>query len=50
MAGVGTNFLTTGKLETEIQRGANNEIDILDNIHGIKENLYKRPSRHWRRI
>lgn len=36
MAGVTSNFLTTGKLETEIQRGANNEIDILNKIEGLK--------------
>jgi Outer membrane protein beta-barrel domain len=37
MAGVSINFLTMGKLETEIQKGANNEIDILDNIEGLKK-------------
>lgn len=36
MAGVTTNFLTMGKLETEIQKGPNNEIDILNKIEGLK--------------
>ena len=36
MAGVSTNFLTIGKLETEIQKGPNNEIDILNKIEGLK--------------
>ena len=36
MAGVSTNFLTMGKLETEIQKGPNNEIDILNKIEGLK--------------
>ena len=36
MAGISTNFLTTGKLETEIQNGSNNEIDILNKIEGLK--------------
>ncbi len=37
MAGVSANFLTMGKLETEIQKGVNNEIDILNNIEGLKK-------------
>ena len=36
MACISTNFLTTGKLETEIQKGSNNEIDILNKIEGLK--------------
>lgn len=36
MAGAGINILTKGKLETELQQGTNNEIDILDNIQGLK--------------
>ena len=36
MAGISTNFLTMGKLETEIQKGSNNEIDILNKIEGLK--------------
>ena len=36
MAGVRTNFLTMGKLETEIQKGPDNEIDILNKIEGLK--------------
>ena len=36
MAGAGINFLTRGKFETEIQRGASNEIDVIDNIKGLK--------------
>ena len=36
MAGTGINFLTKGKLETEIQRGLNNEIDVVNNIQGLK--------------
>ena len=36
MAGVSTNFLTMGKVETEIQQGPNNEIDILNKIEGLK--------------
>ena len=36
MAGTGINFLTKGKFETEIQRGSNNEIDVIDNIQGLK--------------
>ncbi|MDZ4809181.1 MAG: outer membrane beta-barrel protein [Bacteroidota bacterium] len=36
MAGAGINILTKGKFETEIQRGVNNEIDIIDNIQGLK--------------
>ena len=36
MAGISTNFLVTGKLETEIQKGTNNEIDILNKIEGLK--------------
>lgn len=36
MTGVSANFLTKGKLETEIQKGPNNEIDILNKIEGLK--------------
>lgn len=36
MTGLSTNFLTMGKLETEIQKGPNNEIDILNKIEGLK--------------
>ena len=36
MAGITANFLTRGKLETEIQRGATNEIDLLNKIEGLK--------------
>ena len=35
-AGVTVNFLTKGKLETEVQKGPNNEVDILNNIQGLK--------------
>ncbi len=34
--GFTVNLLTKGKLETEIRRGNNSEIDILDNIQGLK--------------
>ena len=36
MAGVGVNFLTKGKLETEIKQGPNNEIDVLNKIEGLR--------------
>ena len=36
MAGITTNFLAMGKVETEIQQGLNNEIDVLNNIAGLK--------------
>ena len=36
MAGITTNFLTMGKLETEVHKGPNNEIDILDRIEALK--------------
>ena len=36
MAGVTTNFLTMGKVETDIQQGPHNEIDILNKIEGLK--------------
>ena len=36
MTGLTVNFLTMGKLETEIQKGPNNEIDILNKIEGLK--------------
>jgi hypothetical protein len=36
MAGISTNFLTMGKLETEIQKGPNNELDVLNKIEGLK--------------
>ena len=36
MVGITANFLTMGKLETEIQRGPDNEIDILNKIEGLK--------------
>lgn len=36
MSGVTVNFLTMGKLETETQKGPNNEIDILNKIEGLK--------------
>lgn len=39
MAGVRTNFLLDGKLETELQKGANNEIEILNDIEGLS-NVY----------
>lgn len=35
-AAITANLLTTGKLETEIQKGPNNEIDILNKIEGLK--------------
>ena len=34
--GVTINFLARGKLETELQKGLNNEVDILNNIQGLK--------------
>lgn len=36
MAGVTTNFLTKGKLETEVQKGPDDEVDVLNNIQGLK--------------
>lgn len=36
MAGITTNFLAMGKVETEIQQRLNNEIDVLNNIEGLK--------------
>jgi Outer membrane protein beta-barrel domain len=36
LTGVTVNFLTKGKLETEVQKGPNNEIDILNKIEGLK--------------
>lgn len=36
MAGVTTNFLTMGKVETDIQQGPHNEIGILNKIEGLK--------------
>ncbi len=35
-AGLSFNFLTRGKLETEIQKGPNHETDVLSNIEGLK--------------
>ena len=36
MAGVTTNFLTKGKLETEVQKGPDDEVEVLNNIQGLK--------------
>ncbi len=36
ITGIAVNCLTMGKLETEIQRGPNNETDILNKIQGLK--------------
>ncbi len=36
ITGIAVNCLTIGKLETEIQRGPNNETDILNKIQGLK--------------
>ena len=40
IGGIVANHLTRGKLETEIQRGNNSEIDILNNIQGLKSNYF----------
>jgi hypothetical protein len=37
MTGVRINFLLDGKLETELQKGANNEIEILNDIEGLRK-------------
>ncbi len=36
VTGIAVNFLTMGKLETEIHRGPSNEIDIINKIEGLK--------------
>jgi molybdenum cofactor biosynthesis enzyme len=36
LTGVTVNFLTMGKLETEVQKDPNNEIDLLNKIEGLK--------------
>lgn len=36
VAGVSFNFLTRGKLETEIQKGPDHETDVLSEIEGLK--------------
>ena len=40
MSGVSANFLTAGVLETEVRDGANNEIDILTEIQGLKPTYF----------
>lgn len=40
MSGVMANFLTAGVLETEVRDGANNEIDILTDIQGLKPTYF----------
>ncbi|MFC0772860.1 hypothetical protein [Terrimonas alba] len=40
MSGVSVNFLTAGVLETEVKDGANNEIDILTDIQGLKPTYF----------
>lgn len=36
-AGVSMNFLTKGRIETEVEKGANNETEVIDNLHGLKK-------------
>lgn len=36
VTGLTVNFLTAGKLETEINKGPDNEIDVLNKIEGLK--------------
>ena len=40
MTGVSVNFLKAGMLETEVRDGANNEIDILTDIRGLKSSYF----------
>ena len=35
-AGVTANILSKGKLETEVKKGSNDEVDVLNNIQGLK--------------
>ena len=37
LAGVSTNFLVNGKIETTLEKGGNNEIDIVNNIQCLKK-------------
>ncbi len=36
-AGLITNVLTKGRIETEVKRGADNEIEVIDNLLGLKK-------------
>jgi hypothetical protein len=40
MTGLSVNFLKAGVLETEVRDGANNEIDILTDIRGLKSSYF----------
>jgi len=37
LAGLSTNFLTKGKIETTVEKGFNNETEVVNNIQGLKK-------------
>lgn len=40
LAGVSTNFLTRGKIETSVEKGVDNETEVVDNLKGLKKNYF----------